>query len=87
MLRGQNFRWRHQRHLVAVLEGKDCRLDGHNGLPRPHVALEQAVHRPGRAHVVRDFFQHALLCRGRMEWKDLFDGFAHALRDTELDPR
>jgi len=40
MLLRQNFRWSHQRDLIAVLNGDNRGLERHNRLARSHIALQ-----------------------------------------------
>jgi len=51
MLLRQNFGGRHERDLVAVFNGDDRGLEGHNGFARSHVALQRR--RMGRASAYR----------------------------------
>ena len=87
MLHGQDFRGRHERHLVTILHGQDRRLNGHDGLAGTYVTLQQPVHRPGRAHVLHNLLQHAFLRRGRMKRQDALDRLADTVGDGELDSR
>ncbi len=50
VLAGQHLRRRHDRRLSTRLDRHQARVDGHEGLPRPDVALQQHVHRPWRGH-------------------------------------
>ncbi len=89
MLRGQNFRGRHQRHLIAVLDHDRRRFQRHDRLAASHVAFEQPVHRIGPLEVRRDFREHALLRRRRLERQDALQRladffFAHAHGDPAL---
>ena len=45
MLLGEDLGGRHERTLVPALDGDEHGRDGDDGLPRPDVALQQAVHR------------------------------------------
>jgi hypothetical protein len=47
--------------VVAVLHGTEERQHGHDGLARPHVALHQAPHAPGRRQVRVDRLHRNLL--------------------------
>ena len=76
MLRGENLGGRHERGLVAVFHGHEHGLQGDDGLARADIALQQAAHGAGVAHVGHDFAQRALLRGGGMEGQDLADGFA-----------
>ena len=72
MLRRQNLRRRHQRHLVAVLDRNDRGFQRHDRLARTDVALQQAPHRHRLCHVLGDFFQHTLLCSRGMKRQNPF---------------
>ena len=76
MLRGEDLGGRHQRGLVAVLDGDERGLHGDDGLAGADVALEEAAHGLGAAHVGDDLAEDALLRGGGMEGQDLLDGFA-----------
>src|ERR1700722_9065660 len=65
MLRREDFGGRHQRYLIAVLDGDGRGFQGDNGFATADVALEQAVHGVGFFQIAGDFHQHTLLrCRG-----------------------
>ena len=83
MLLGQDFGGRHQRDLVSVFDGDDGGLEGHNGLARSDVALQQTPHGRRLFHVGGDFFEHALLRRRGMERQDLLDRFARPIVQGE----
>jgi hypothetical protein len=83
----QDLRRRHQRPLVAVLHRAEEREERHHGLTGAHVALEQAVHAPGRPHVVADLPQDAALGAGQREGERLVEGADERLLPRELDPR
>src|ERR1051325_11912482 len=85
MLRGENLGRRHERRLVSALDSNDRRLEGHDGLARADVALQQTAHRDRLAHVVDDLLQDLLLCSRRMEWQDLLDRRTDAVVDREGD--
>ena len=61
VLAREHFRGRHDRRLVAGLDRRQCRVQRDDGLPRTHVALEQAVHRPPRGQVLADLLDGPLL--------------------------
>ncbi len=67
VLRGENFSGRHERGLVAVLDGDQHGLERNDGFAGADVALEQAAHGRGAAHVRGDFAESALLRGGGME--------------------
>ena len=87
MLRCQNLRRSHQRHLVPVLDGNHRRLERHDGLPRPHVTLQQPTHRCRLLHVIDNLFQHALLRRRRMKRQNLLHCRARLVVDREAHAR
>ena len=87
MLRRQDLRRRHQRRLVAVLDRDDRRLQRHNRLPRPDVALQQPPHRRRLPHVVGDLLQHPLLRRRGMKRQDALDRLPHPLVNAERNSR
>ena len=76
MLRGEDFRGRHERDLRAVLDGDERGLHGDDGLAGADVALQEAAHGLGAAHVGDDLGEDAFLRGGGMEGKDLLEGFA-----------
>ena len=86
MLRGEDLRGRHQRHLRAVLDRDQRGLHGDDGLAGANVALQQAAHGLGLAHVGDDLGEHALLRGGGMKRKDLFEGFADGGRGAKAVP-
>ena len=55
-------------------------LDGDDGFAGADIALQQAAHGLGAAHVGDDFGEHALLRGGGMEGQHLLDGLADAGR-------
>ena len=85
MLRGQDFGGREHRHLIAVLDGDDGGFGGHDGLAAAHVALQQAVHRMRRGHIVGDLLEHALLRARRLERQHGFHALADAVVECERD--
>ena len=85
MLLRKNLRGRHQRHLAAVLDGDDRRLEPHDRLTRTHVTLQQTPHRIRLFHIRRNLFQHALLrCRG-MKGQNLLDCGPHPVVQLKRD--
>jgi hypothetical protein len=76
---------RHQRDLVAVLDGDDGGFEGNDGFSGADVTLQQAPHGIGLLHVGGDLFQDALLRTGRVKRKNLLDGFANPVIQTEGD--
>ena len=85
MLSGQDLRRGHQSHLIAILDGQDRCLESNDGLPGPHVALQEAIHGPGRTHVVHHLFQHPLLRAGGMEGQNAANRGAGAVLGLKLD--
>ena len=83
VLRGEDLGGRHQRDLVAVFDGDERGLHGDDGLAGADVALQQAAHGLGRAHVGDDFAEHAFLCGGGVEGEDLLEGFADVVAGGE----
>ena len=65
VLLGQNFRWRHERGLIAGPDGRQHRQHGDHRLSRSHISLDQSVHGMGTCQVLPDFLQDAELCRGQ----------------------
>ena len=76
VLRGEDFGGRHQGDLVAVFDGDERGLHGDDGFAGADVALQQAAHGLGLAHVGDDFAEDAFLGGGGMEGEDLLEGFA-----------
>ena len=76
MLGGEDLGWRHEGGLVAVFDGDECGLEGDDGFAGAYVALQQAAHGLGAAHVGDDFAEDAFLRGGGFEGEDLFEGFA-----------
>ena len=54
MLFGEQLGGRHHRHLEAVLHGHHGGQERHDRLAGPHIALQQALHRPAALHVGDD---------------------------------
>jgi len=69
VLLGQDLRRSHQRRLLARLDRAQHRVDRHERLPRPDIALEQPVHRRAVAEIGVDFAHHAPLGVGEGERK------------------
>ncbi len=65
VLLGEHLGRRHERALVAALHRDQQRGERHDRLPRPDLALQEAVHRRRRGHVARDVAHDALLVLGR----------------------
>ena len=64
VLLGQHLGRRHERRLVTALDRGEHRRDGDDGLARPDVALEQAVHRVRGGEIGVDLADHPLLRAG-----------------------
>jgi hypothetical protein len=73
MLPGQNLRRGHEHRLIAVRHGQQHRIDGHDGLAAAHVALQQAVHGQGLAHVAGDLGNRLLLPGRQLEGQEPAD--------------
>ena len=71
MLLSQDLGRRHQHGLITAVDARDDRRNRHDGLPRPHIALEQPVHRRRLAHIMQDSVDGALLRTGEGEWQRL----------------
>ncbi len=67
VLLGEDFRRRHQCHLVAGFQCLQGGQGGDHGLAGAHVALDQPQHGLGLAQVVGDLVAHALLRAGGSE--------------------
>ena len=61
MLLGQNLRGSHDASLKSVVKRYEHRHEGHQRLARAHIALQQTVHLPARAHVAPYLAYHPLL--------------------------
>ena len=61
VLFGEDFRRCHHTSLIAVVECNEHRHQRHKRLSTAHIALQQAVHLPSRAHIGTNFAHHALL--------------------------
>ncbi len=69
MLLGKGLRRGHERALSSGLDGAQERMQCDDRLARPHVALQQALHRNLAVEVVVDLGYRALLIRGQREGK------------------
>ena len=84
----EDFGRRHERDLRARLAGKGGRQGGHEGLARPHIALQQARHARARTHVGLDLLESARLRSGRREGRALqhvVDVFAGRVQRLTLE--
>ena len=87
MLRGKNLRGRHQRRLVAVLDGYQHGLQGHNRLAGSDIALQQAPHRDG-LRMSATISPSVRFCAAvGMKRQHLADGFAHLVVRCKRDAR
>ena len=71
MLGGEDLRRGHQARLEAVVERHEHRHERHDGLARTHIALQEAVHLPSRAHIGANLAEHPLLRSGEREGEHL----------------
>ncbi len=83
VLLGQDLGGRHQGRLPAVLDHDHHREEGHEGLARAHVALDEAVHGVGRAQVVRDLPDDPPLRPRQREGQDPLHRLAGGVADLE----
>ena len=79
MLRGEDLCGGHQCGLIAVFDGDERSLHGYDCLAGADVALQQAAHRLGAAHVGCDLSEDPLLGGGGMEREHLLDCFAYVI--------
>ena len=77
VLRGQDFRRSHQRHLAAVFDDDGRGFERHDCFAAADVAFEQPVHREALLQVRSDLAEHALLRRRRLERQDTLQSFAN----------
>jgi hypothetical protein len=61
----------HQGRLESVVQGDEQGQQRHDRLARPHVTLQQTVHRMGGLEVGADFLEHPFLSRGQLERQHL----------------
>src|SRR5215469_8820975 len=86
MLGGENFRWRHQGHLITVLDCDRGRFECHNRLSASDITFEQPMHWIWQLQIGCDFGEHALLCSCRLERQDSLQCFASfVLADAHRD--
>ena len=85
MLLRENFRGRHQRHLITIFDGDDRRLKTDNGFSRPHISLQQTPHGIRLLHVVGDLFQDSLLRRRGMKGQNFLDRLPHPIVQAKRD--
>ena len=85
VLCGEDLGGGHEGDLVAVLDGDERGLEGDDGLAGADVALQQAAHGLGAAHVGDDLAEHAFLRGGGFEGEHLFEGGADGVVGGEGD--
>ena len=76
MLGGKNLSWSHECGLVAVFDGDEGGLHRNDRFAGAYVALQEAAHGLGLAHVADDLAEDAFLRDGGVEGQDLLDRFA-----------
>ena len=69
MLRGQHLGRRHDRRLMAGLDGDHGRIKGHGRLSRPDISLQEPVHRFGGRHVFGHLLHRPSLGASWLEWQ------------------
>ncbi len=67
MLLGEDLGGGHEGGIDAGIDGEEHGGDGDEGFSGADVALEEAVHGAGAAHVGDDFLDGAFLCVGEVE--------------------
>ena len=67
MLLREELRRRHEGRLLTVGHRQQHGEQGDDGLAAADVALNEAVHREGAAHVGKNLVQHALLGGGELK--------------------
>src|SRR5689334_4793797 len=87
MLLGEYFGGRHDRHLIAVLNGHYGGLTRDNRLAATHITLQQPAHRTRGAHILYDFAQRCLLGRRWMKREDGLEFLAQIRIRTKADSR
>src|SRR5262245_10155110 len=85
MLLCEDFGGRHDCRLITVLYGNDHSFESDDGLSASDIALHQPVHGMRRLQVLDDFFEHALLRRCWMKWKNALHPVANAI--VRFEPR
>jgi len=83
MLLGEDFGWRHDRHLQAVLHRHQRRQQRDNRLAGADVPLQQPVHRLRLLQVVDDLLERLLLPVGQTEWQHPARRLANAIVDAD----
>ena len=85
MLLRQDFRGRHQRHLITIFDGDNGRLKTDDGFARTDVSLQQTPHGIRLLHVLGDFLEDPFLGGGGMKRQNFLDGLAHAIIGAKSD--
>ena len=85
MLTRENFGWRHQSPLPAGFNRHQKGGEGHQGLTRADIALEQPGHALRRPHIVRDFSDGAHLSVGGTVWQGVQELRLHPARGCRGD--
>jgi len=85
MLRSKDFGRSHEGSLETVLDGHEHGLKGHDGFAGSDIALEEAAHGAGLAHVGDDFAKGTFLRGSGMERQHFTEGFAHFVGSGEPD--
>jgi hypothetical protein len=85
-LLGEHLGRRHERALVAALHRDEERGHRDDGLPRAHLALQQAVHRHRRREVGLDHVEGGVLVRGEVVRERLEEPGEEVALDPVLDP-
>ncbi len=67
VLFSQQFGGRHEGNLVTIVNCKQGRKQGNNGLSATHIPLKESVHRFCRFHVIDNFFDHPYLRLGQFK--------------------
>src|SRR5262249_17593127 len=87
MLGSENFRWRHERHLVAIFDGNDGGLERYDRFAGPDVPLQQTSHGTRFFHVRRNFLKYTFLGGSGVEGQYLLDGITRPIIQLEGDAR
>src|SRR5574339_1013741 len=77
MLLRQNFRWSHNRRVVAILHGNNDSFEGNNCLAAPDITLEQPIHGMRSLEILNDLLENSFLRVCRMERQNLLHGSAN----------
>ena len=77
MLLGEHLRGRHQHRLFASPDGAQHRGERHHGFAGPHLALEQALHRPCARHIGVNVSDYLLLPLREAERQGVYEPLLH----------